>query len=67
MARAGSFSGPTFQFGAPLEIVHPPDNQFPLYDPEIEGLAGATPEERAKLQAELDALFAVLVTARDGG
>lgn len=54
-------------FGAPLEIVHPQDNRFPVYDPEIEGLAGATPEERVKLQAELDALFAVLVTARDGG
>lgn len=29
MARAGSFSGSTFQFGAPLLSVHPLDNKFP--------------------------------------
>ena len=67
MARVGSFGGPTFQFGEPLEIVHPQDNRFPQFDPEIEGLAGATLEERARLQAELDALYAVLISGRDGG
>lgn len=31
MARVGQFSGQTFQWHAPLSVIHPPDNQIRGY------------------------------------
>lgn len=62
--RVGSFAGPTEAFGLPLQLVHPPDNKFPRFDPEIEAL-NISDEEKAKLQAEAEALFGALVVGRD--
>ena len=66
MARIGSFAGPEVAYyGAPLETVHPANNKFPLFDPEIEGLTGLSLAEKAKMQAELDELAAALIVIRD--
>ena len=64
MARVGSFAGPVQAFGVPLAVVHPLDNKFPMFDPEIEAL-DLSLEEKAKLQAELENLSGALIVARD--
>lgn len=64
VARVGSFAGPSVAFGVPLQIVHPKDNRFPLFDPEIEAL-DISLEEKAKLQAEIENLSATLIVSRD--
>lgn len=68
MARIGSFLGPTQIYGAPLSVVHPPDNNVAssrynqaLMDPNL-NLDEAT---RRDLQAQIDELTAVLKTGRD--
>lgn len=60
MARIGSFSGPSEEYGVPLSFVHPPDNDFSkarwspeLLDPNLK----LTDEERQRLQDEIDDLF----------
>lgn len=63
--RVGSFAGPSEAFGVPLQIVHPIDSKFYRFDPEIEAM-DISDEEKAKLQAEADALFGALVVGRDG-
>ena len=62
MARIGSFSGPTEEYGVPLSFVHPPDNDFSkarwhpsLLDPKLK----LTDEERQRLQDEIDSVFAL--------
>jgi hypothetical protein len=64
MARSGSFSAPSFQLGAPISFVKPPDNVIPLYDPALVKLS-ATPAQKDDLQAEVDELAASLTLARD--
>lgn len=66
MARAGSFAGPSVAFGLPLQIVHPLDNKFPMFDPEIDAL-DIPIEEKAKLQMEAEQLTGALVVGRDSG
>lgn len=65
MTRVGSFSGPTFAFGVPLQTVHPIDNKFPQFDPEVEALSSLTPEQKAKLQEEIENVFGAIVAGRD--
>ena len=65
MARSGSFIGPSEYYGAPLSIVHPQDNAFPRFDPDIEALSGVSDEKKAELQAQLDNLYGALVLGRD--
>jgi hypothetical protein len=66
-ARIGSFSGPTFAYGQPLSIVHPPDNSFlaAQYFPDILNEPGLTQQERDELQREYEDLFAALMLGRD--
>ncbi len=64
MARIGSFSGPPQSFGIPLAVVHPRDNKFPMFDPEIEAL-DISIVEKAKLQAEVENLAGALIVGRD--
>ena len=64
MVRIGSFAGPSVGFGLPLQIVHPKDNVFPLFDPEIEAL-DISIEEKWKLQMEAEQLAGALIVARD--
>lgn len=66
MARIGSFSGPTQGFGLPLQVVHPIDSKFPLFDPEIDAL-NIPLEEKQKLQLEAEALTGALIVGRDTG
>lgn len=61
MARRGSFTAPTEHFGAPLALVHPIDNKFPKYDPEVDALEGLTDEQKRKIQQKIDELFGALV------
>lgn len=65
MARVGSFAGPNFYVGAPLSVVHPPDNQFPQFDQEILAQEGLTPEEMREIQQEVDEITATLILSRD--
>lgn len=65
MARSGSFAGSTFSYGEPLSVVHPPDNKFPSFDPEILAEKGLSEQQRLDLQQQLDELSAVLTLARD--
>lgn len=61
MARTGQFLGPTQVFGAPLAIVHPPDNNVvkSRYHPSL--IAGDYTEEQMRdMQDEINALLAVL-------
>lgn len=67
MARRGSFTAPTEYFGAPLALVHPIDNIFPRYDPEVDALEGLTDEQKRDVQQKIDELFGTLVLARDDG
>ena len=62
VARIGSFSGPSEEYGVPLSIVHPSDNDFgrarwspELLDPRLH----LTDEERQRLQDEIDSVFAL--------
>lgn len=64
VARIGSFAGPTVSFGLPLQTVHPRDNAFPMFEPEIDRL-DISLEEKAKLQREAENLTGVLVVGRD--
>ena len=65
MARVGSFSPSTFIVGAPLQVVHPSDNAFPEFDPEIEALKGLSDKDRIDLQDQIDELAGTLITGRD--
>ena len=65
MARVGSFSPSTFIPGAPLAVVHPADNNFPQYDPEVAALNDVTEADRVKLQQQIDELTAALSLSRD--
>ena len=64
MTRIGSFAGPTVGFGLPLQIVHPIDNKFPMFEPEIEAL-NISVEEKQKLQIEAEQLTGALIVSRD--
>lgn len=64
MARVGSFSGPSFVFGAPLSIVHPRDNKFPMYEPALER-AHMTDEQRRELQQEIEDLTGALILQQE--
>ena len=64
MVRIGSFAGPAVGFGLPLQIVHPIDNKFPMFEPEIEAL-NISVEEKWKLQMEAEQLTGALIVARD--
>lgn len=65
MARVGSFSPSQYVVGAPLNVIHPIDNHFPQFAPEIEEMTGLSDEEKQKLQDQLDELNAALELARD--
>ena len=64
MARVGSFAGPAVAFGLPLQVVHPIDNKFPMFDPEIDAL-NISIEEKQKLQIEAEQLAGALIVGRD--
>ena len=66
-ARIGSFTGPSFAYGQPLSVVHPPDNDFTtaLYFKELLDEPGLTEAERNALQREYDELLAALSLGRD--
>jgi hypothetical protein len=66
-ARIGSFTGPTFAYGQPLSVVHPPDNDFTTaqFFPELIGEGGMTEDERAELQREYEELLAAITIGRD--
>jgi hypothetical protein len=64
MVRIGSFAGPSVGFGLPLQVVHPIDNKFPMFDPEIDAL-DIPIEEKWKLQMEAEQLTGALVVGRD--
>lgn len=65
MARIGSFSQPTVVFGEAVNVVKPPDNQFPLFDPELMADKTLTDKQRNDLQQQIDELAAALTLARD--
>lgn len=65
MARIGSFSQPTFLFGAAVNVVKPLDNKIPLYDPAIENAKGLTDAQKRDAQQRADELAATLILARD--
>jgi len=61
MARSGSFSGPTEEYGLPLSVVKVNDNALPpRFHPLIEALTGFTDEEKAELQNKLDEGFGIV-------
>jgi hypothetical protein len=61
MARSGSFSGPTEEYGLPLSVVKTNDNALPpRFHPLIEALTGFTDEEKAELQNKLDEGFGII-------
>ena len=62
--RIGSFAGPTAGFGLPLQVVHPIDNKFPMFDPEIDAL-NISLAEKQKLQMEAEQLTGALIVGRD--
>lgn len=65
MARIGEFFSGITRFGDPLSVVHPPDNQFPKFDPELLNMEGLTERQRRELQDQIDELFAALLASRD--
>lgn len=65
MARVGEFFSGITRFGDPLSVVHPIDNEFPKYDPELLAEQGLTERQRQRLQEQIDELYAVLVASRD--
>ena len=68
MARVGGFLGPSEGYGAPLSVVHPPDNDVSKsrYHPSLLDPKLKLDEERMReLQDEILALFAALRIARD--
>lgn len=66
-ARVGMFTSGVFQYGQPLALVHPTNNDFTaaLYFPELITEPGITPEEREALQREYSELLAALLLGRD--
>lgn len=65
MARVGEFFGAQTRFGDPLSVVHPRDNRFPKYDPELLAAKDLTQKQRRELQRQIDELYAALVASRD--
>lgn len=65
MARVGSFAGPSFDFGAPLSVIAPPDNVFPRFDPDIAAEPGLSEAEMRELQDQVNELHAASLLARD--
>lgn len=67
MARMGQFSRSATQYGMPVGVVKPPDNNVgsryseDLLDPSM----GLTEEQRQELQDRINELFAVLRGERD--
>lgn len=67
MARSGSFSRGTVDYGNPLSFVKPADNNpgskfdAPLLDPSL----GLTDQQKEDLQQQIDDLDAVLRGERD--
>lgn len=68
MARIGQFIGPTEAYSAPLNVIHPPDNNIAkssyhpsLLDPKLK----LDEKRQRELQEEILALMAVLKMARD--
>ena len=68
MARVGSFSGQTFEWNAPLSIVHPPDNVIKgsQYHPSLRAkMNELTQEQLDDLEEQIRELEAVLRIDRD--
>ena len=68
MARTGSFSGGGQLFGAPIAVVHPPDNNVDAvrYAPELlDPSLQLTEQQREELQARVDELYGTLRGERD--
>lgn len=69
-ARVGSFSQPSLSFGAPLSVIHPPDNNFEVVA-NSEDAAALTPEQAfakatsGTLANEVAALYAALREAQE--
>lgn len=64
MARVGNFSGPNFVFGAPLSIIHPKDNKFPLYEAALDR-THLTDEQKRELQDEIEELTGALILQQE--
>lgn len=66
MARTGQFFGTSLQFGEPLSVVHPPDNDVARaqFDEDL-WAENLTLEEMYQLQQELNDLYGTMVLARD--
>lgn len=68
MARIGSFAGPSIQFGEPVSVVHPADNNVlasRYHKAILDSNLNLTQEQREALQREIDELYALLRVARD--
>jgi hypothetical protein len=69
-ARVGSFSQPSLAFGAPLSVIHPPDNAFETVANTADA-AVLTPEQAfakatsGTLANEVAALYAALREAQE--
>ncbi len=63
MARQGQFTGPTFEWNAPLSVVHPPDNlvKDTQYHENLRQVIGDfTAEQLLDLEQQIRELEAVL-------
>ena len=66
MARMGTFSGATEQYGAPLSYIHPKDNDFgkAKYHEIIQDARfGLNTKQKRQAQEEVNEVFAVLQVA----
>ena len=65
--RVGQFSGPTFEWTAPLSTVHPKDNVISGYQfhESIRNRTDLTDEQRRDLEDQIRELEAVLRIDRD--
>jgi hypothetical protein len=65
VARVGDFFGAAEKFGFPLSVVHPTDNKFPQFDPQLDAQKGLSDKQKRELQDQINELFAVLQASRD--
>ena len=66
--RVGQFSGQTFEWQAPLSIVHPPDNQirgYQFHESLRSKMGQYTEEQLWELESQIRELEAVLRVDRD--